>query len=64
MLGTGRGIAGAERAPLDLLDDHLLGAAVGKALPHRSLLDRALQRQRLRLVHGQSLFANVVRFTH
>ena len=64
--GRARGrLARSDDAALHLLDHHRLAAAVGKALAHRALLDRALQMQRrLRRRGAQSLVAAVVRFAH
>ena len=57
------GSAGGDGATLDGLDHHRFRAAMGEALAHHALLDRALQRQRLGR-HVESLVARVFRIIH
>ena len=52
------------QAALHLLDDHLIGAAMGKALLYNALLNRPLQRQRPHWRHCQSFFTGFVCVTH
>ena len=60
----GRRLARRQNATLYLLDDDRLGAPVRKALPHRALLNRALQMQRRLQRRGAHGLVAIVRLTH
>ncbi len=67
--GRGRGVPGRRRGggsdtALHRLDHDLLRTAMGEALAHHTLLDRALQRQRLTGSPLRRLVARVVRIAH
>ena len=59
-----RRLARRQNAALYLLDDDRLAAPVRKALPHRALLNRALQMQRRLQGRGAHGLVAIVRFTH
>ena len=62
--GAGARLARRQNAALHLLDDDRLAAPVRKALPHRALLNRALQVQRRLRRRGAHRLVAIVRFTH
>ncbi len=65
LAGRSRGCRrGTDDTTLHRLDHDLLRAAVGEALANRSLLDRTLQRQRLRGGSRLRLVARIVRIAH
>ena len=59
-----RRLARRQDPALHLLDDDRLAAPVRKALPHRALLNRALQMQRRLRRRGAHRLVAIVRFTH
>ena len=64
LTGRDRSGRGADRTPLHRLDHDGLRPPVGEALTDRSLLDRTLDRQRLRGGSGLRLVTRIVRIAH
>jgi hypothetical protein len=59
-----RRLARSDRAAFHLLDHNGLGPAMGEALTHNALLDRTLQRQRLRGHMQRLVAASILRIAH